>query len=289
MSGGLNCAMIEPSTNSTNECTIDWGWITTSICSGSSSNSQLASIISSALFIIVAESTVIFFPIAQVGWVERIETRNLGHLLQCVARNGPPLAVSTSAADFVAATYMRGPERSALCSLSTGISLCPVRLANRMTSGPAIDQSLFVRQGHGLPASKAAQVPHSPALPTMAVRPRRPGSAAIWTTRHQRRWSNSGPRGSAVGSRIAAPPGSAPWPPSSGANIRGTVRRATVYRSERIPRKPQLALRCGDDLERSRSDIPVEPRTATLVTRRFMRAMGNSQDMDVRWQQSNRT
>ena len=34
MSGGLSCAITEPSIYSTIECTIDCGWITTPICSG---------------------------------------------------------------------------------------------------------------------------------------------------------------------------------------------------------------------------------------------------------------
>ncbi len=67
MSGGLNWATIEPSSNSTMECTIDCGWMTTSIWSGAKSKSQRASMISSALFIIVAESIVIFGPMSQVG------------------------------------------------------------------------------------------------------------------------------------------------------------------------------------------------------------------------------
>ena len=44
------------------------GWTTISIFSGSMSNSHLASIISKPLFMRVAESMVIFAPIAQLGW-----------------------------------------------------------------------------------------------------------------------------------------------------------------------------------------------------------------------------
>ena len=60
-------AMTEPSINSTIECTIDCGWTTTSICEAGSPNSQCASITSRPLFISVAESIVIFWPICQVG------------------------------------------------------------------------------------------------------------------------------------------------------------------------------------------------------------------------------
>ncbi len=52
---------------STNEWTTDSGWTITSIWSARNPNSQRASITSSALFISVAESTVIFGPMRQVG------------------------------------------------------------------------------------------------------------------------------------------------------------------------------------------------------------------------------
>ena len=67
MSVTPSCAMIEPSTSSTIECTIDCGCTRTSIRSGETSNSQRASITSSPLFINVAESIVIFGPIVHVG------------------------------------------------------------------------------------------------------------------------------------------------------------------------------------------------------------------------------
>jgi hypothetical protein len=67
MSFLASCAINDPSTYSTKECTHDCGWITTSICSAGTSNRNRASMISSPLFIIVAESIVILGPIFQVG------------------------------------------------------------------------------------------------------------------------------------------------------------------------------------------------------------------------------
>ena len=67
MSGNPSCAFTDPSTNSTMEWMIDCGWTTTWIFSGGIPNSQYASITSSPLFISVAESIVILFPILQVG------------------------------------------------------------------------------------------------------------------------------------------------------------------------------------------------------------------------------
>src|SRR4029077_20818917 len=66
--GNPTWASTEPSTNSTNACTTDWGCTTTSTASYGSPNRKCASITSSALLTRVAESTVIFFPIFQVGW-----------------------------------------------------------------------------------------------------------------------------------------------------------------------------------------------------------------------------
>ena len=45
----------------------DWGWITTWICSGAALNNQRASMYSSPLLIMVAESTEILAPIDQLG------------------------------------------------------------------------------------------------------------------------------------------------------------------------------------------------------------------------------
>jgi len=67
MSGTASCATTDPSTNSTIEWTMDWGCIRTFILSALSSKSQRASIISSALFIMVALSMVTFLPMCQVG------------------------------------------------------------------------------------------------------------------------------------------------------------------------------------------------------------------------------
>ena len=51
--------------------------------------------ISSALFIIVAESTVILGPIDQVGWARASAGVTVASASRGVVRNGPPLAVST--------------------------------------------------------------------------------------------------------------------------------------------------------------------------------------------------
>jgi hypothetical protein len=96
MSVTPSCASTVPSTSSTIECTIDCGWISTSMRPASTPNRKRASITSSPLFMSVAESIVIFGPMRQVGCASassRVISRKLsrGRL-----RKGPPEAVSSS-------------------------------------------------------------------------------------------------------------------------------------------------------------------------------------------------
>ena len=67
ISGVPSWASMAPSRNSTSEWTMLWRWITASTCSTGRSYSRMASMISSPLFIRVAESMVIFAPMAGAG------------------------------------------------------------------------------------------------------------------------------------------------------------------------------------------------------------------------------
>ena len=66
------------------------GWITTSICSGGTPNSQCASITSRPLFIIVAESTEILRPITQLGCAHASSGVTCGSSASGRVRKGPP-------------------------------------------------------------------------------------------------------------------------------------------------------------------------------------------------------
>ena len=68
MVGGLAWASVEPSVNSTIECTTLVGCTTTSMRSNGMSKSRCASITSSPLFTSVAELIVTTGPMSQVGW-----------------------------------------------------------------------------------------------------------------------------------------------------------------------------------------------------------------------------
>src|ERR1700723_3057105 len=93
MSVGPSCARIEPSTNSTMEWTVDWGWMTTWILSRPVPKSHLASITSKPLFMRVAESMVMRWPIFQLGWFRACFGVIFAKWERGVLRKGPPLAV----------------------------------------------------------------------------------------------------------------------------------------------------------------------------------------------------
>src|SRR5699024_10809119 len=67
ISGGLACAIVEPSRKVTIECTTDCGWTTTSIRSLATPNNNCASISSRPLLTMVAELMVTTGPMSQVG------------------------------------------------------------------------------------------------------------------------------------------------------------------------------------------------------------------------------
>ena len=119
MSGRPMCASRAPSRKRTSEWTIEDGCTTTSIASYGSPNSQCASISSRPLFASVAESTVIFGPIRQVGWASACSAVTSASSSRVRPRNGPPDAVRTRPATLARSR----PSRhwwSAECSLSTG-------------------------------------------------------------------------------------------------------------------------------------------------------------------------
>ncbi len=60
-------ARMLPSMNSTREWTVDWGWMVTRTCAGGRSKRRQASMTSKPLFIMVAESMVMRWPMTQVG------------------------------------------------------------------------------------------------------------------------------------------------------------------------------------------------------------------------------
>ena len=124
MSGGDAWAMVEPSMNSTMECTIDCGCTTTSMRSYGTSNSRCASITSRPLLTRVAEfvvTTQAHVP-GRVG--ERLGGGDVGQRLAACGRGTGRRMPSARAG----APRRASPERSAWaiaeCSESTG-TICP--------------------------------------------------------------------------------------------------------------------------------------------------------------------
>src|SRR5213082_3308588 len=181
--GNPTCASTEPSTNSTNACTTDWGCTTTSTASYASPNRKCASITSSALLTRVAESTVIFFPIFHVGWRSASSTVAPATRSGVQVRNGPPDAVRINRAS----SADRRPVRhcsTALCSESIGTISPPPSRAVRVTSSPAITSVSLLASATRLPALRAASVASSPAAPTIAFTTISTSGCVAASTRH---------------------------------------------------------------------------------------------------------
>ena len=124
MSGTPIWQITDPSTISTIEWMRLCGCSTTSMRSGGRSNSQRASITSSPLFISVALSMLIFFPISQTGCFRACSGVTWARSPAGVVRNGPPEAVR-----MIRRTSAKcSPRRhwcTAECSLSTGTRRSP--------------------------------------------------------------------------------------------------------------------------------------------------------------------
>ena len=152
--GGDACASVEPSLNSTIECTTEVGCTTTSIRSNGMPNSRCASITSRPLLTRVAELIVTTGPMSQVGCASACSGVTSCSSSRLRPRNGPPLAVSTSRRTSSA----RPPRRhcaSALCSESTG-TIWP-GLRARGDHRAADDQRLLVGQREGVAGVERGQ------------------------------------------------------------------------------------------------------------------------------------
>ena len=121
---------------------------------------------SSALLTSVAESTVIFLPIVQVGCLSASATVARDTRSCSQVRNGPPEAVRIRRSSSVGrrpATHCS----TALCSESTGTISPPPSRAARVTSSPAMTSVSLFASATRLPARRAASVASRPAAPTI--------------------------------------------------------------------------------------------------------------------------
>ena len=160
MSGVPICALTAPSPN----CTIEWiterGWMTTSICSGRSPNSQRASITSKPLFISEAESIVTFAPMHQLGWFNASSTLTRSSSSAGRCRNGPPDAVriTFSTAECSPVRHWKMAE----CSESTGMIGARCSADSLVTISPATTRHSLLASATFLPCFSALTVGNSP-------------------------------------------------------------------------------------------------------------------------------
>ena len=244
MSGCPSCASSEPSAYSTSECTTLCGWMMVSIFSFGKLNNQRASMTSSPLFIIVAESTEILRPIAQVGCAQACSGVMRAKPSAGSVRNGPPEAVRMMRRSPGAVSPMRVPAgrhwKMALCSLSTGNSVAPWRRTASSTSCPPITSDSLLASKMRLPAFAAASTGGKPAAPTMAAmttcvcscaamshKPRSPGQTSVFSPAF-RNWRA---KSLAAASGTATKAGRNCWHSASSASRRLRALRAkTRYR-----------------------------------------------------------
>ena len=161
-------AMMEPSTYSTMEWMVLWGWMTTSTRSGATPNRWVASIISKPLFIRVALSMEILGPMFHVGWRSASSGVTAPMASACMPRKGPPLAVRISRRMDEGQVPSRH-WKMALCSLSMGSMRTPRARAASITRSPAVTSTSLLARATVMPRSMALSVGIRPTKPTVAT------------------------------------------------------------------------------------------------------------------------
>src|SRR5215211_7617721 len=261
MSGNAACNTTEPSLKKAPPWTTDWRCTTTRTSSNATSKRWCASITSRPLFIMVAESMVIFGPIRHVGCA----SASLGPASTSLAfskeKKGPPEAVN----NISLISSPRLPSRHwkiAECSESTGI----MRLfaARSIThSPPATSDSLLARATR-FPACRA---------PTVAARPAKP-TIPFSTTSDGTRESCSAEPGP-VRTSVARPPRG---PASLDSSARYSGPNSAAWRASArasLPaERPMISKRSGNLRATSRACLPILPVEPRIVRRRFMLELG---------------
>ena len=181
MSGCPICAMTDPSAYSTIEWIIDSGCTTTLILSPGVPKSHLASMISSPLFIIVAESMVILLPMLQFGWFSACALVAFAMSSRLHVLNGPPDAVRCIFSMSAPAEPIRH-WKIAECSESTGRMRERCSAARSITICPAATRVSLLARAMVLPAFTAEIVDSSPLNPTIDVRTM--SMLSLWTRSH---------------------------------------------------------------------------------------------------------
>ena len=207
MSGGLSCAIDRPSMYSTMEWTIDCGWITTPICSGAQVEQPAG--LDDLQGLVHQRGRVdrdlrAHVPGGMGQGLGRPSPRPVARRCRCeTARRWPSAPPGAPPPDAPPAGP--GTRRCARCRpAGCGPRFCR---ASRVTSGPATTRLSLLARATVLPASRAAQVPSSPARPTIAETRRRPPPRPPPGSRPRAR-------------RAPRPPAAAPRPVVRGGRLR---------------------------------------------------------------------
>ena len=116
----------------------------------------------------MAESTVIFGPMSQVGWARASATVHLGKLFGREGAEWPPAGGQYHPPHLLPPPGLQGLKHGAVFAVDGQDSWRFFAVPARVTSGPPTTRLSLLAKATVLPASKAAQVPRRPALPTMA-------------------------------------------------------------------------------------------------------------------------
>ena len=141
---------------------MDCGCTSTCIFSAGTPNSHFASITSKPLFIMLAESMVIFAPMSQLGCFSASAAVTCAICSRVNRRKGPPLAVSRI---FSISLWLSPANdwKIAECSLSTGKMGTRCSCARRQMISPATTSVSLFASAMVLPAFIASIVGRKPA------------------------------------------------------------------------------------------------------------------------------
>src|SRR4051794_23465598 len=264
MSGWPRWASDAPSHSVTSPWTIDCGCTTTSMRSYGVPNRWWASITSSPLFMSVAESIVIFPPMAHVGWRSASLTPTSSSSARARPRNGPPEAVITSRSTAPGASPPMSWCR-AECSESTGMSCAPVASASGITRAPPTTSDSLLASATSMPSVSATTVGPRPAEPTIALSTRSAPDSATSRT------SPSGPASTSPSVHASAARAAASPSPSAMRSTPCWAARPTSASCERSAESPTSSNSSPARATTSSACRPIEP-VAPRIRRRRIRA-----------------
>src|SRR5919106_6059136 len=257
MSGNAACNTTEPSSKKAPPWTTDWRCTTTRTSSNATPKRWCASITSRPLFIMVAESMVIFGPIRHVGCLSASSGPASTSFAFSKEKKGPPDAVNS----ISLISSPRLPSRHwkiAECSESTGIMR--LRAARSTThSPPATSDSLLARATR-LPSCRA---------PTVAARPAKP-TIPLSTTSDGVRESCSAEPGPAKTSEARSSRGPASLDSSATYSGRNSAAWRASARASLPAERPTISKLPGYLRTTSRACLPILPVEPRIVRRRLM-------------------